>query len=29
MTQVINDFKDSLPDDVEDKRLEVDKIFDK
>lgn len=29
MTQVISDFIDNLPDDVEDKRLEVDKIVEK
>ncbi len=29
MTQVISDFIDNLPDDVEDKRLEVDKMIQK
>ena len=27
MTQVISDFIDNLPDDIEDKRLEVDKMI--
>ncbi len=29
MTQVISDFIDNLPDDVEDKRLEVDKFIER
>ncbi|NER05093.1 MAG: hypothetical protein F6K17_22110 [Okeania sp. SIO3C4] len=29
ITQVISDFMDNLPDDVEDKRLEIDKLLEK
>ncbi len=29
MTQVISDFIDNLPDDIKDKRLEVDKMIQK